>query len=95
MEDHYGEPMTFDESRIPAHVAPMAAGTEVGSWGYGVSVYGAAQGHRRESVTPSLMADMYGFALEEEMQDTKAYLRSHGGYQLEQVNKCLSLGLTV
>ena len=28
--------MKFDESRIPAHVAPMVAGTEVGSWGYGV-----------------------------------------------------------
>ena len=52
---------------------------EVGSWGYGVLVYSAAQGHRREVVTPSPMADMYGFTLEE-MQDTKAYLRSHGGY---------------
>ena len=56
-----------------ANVAPMAAGAEVGSWGYGVSVYGAAWGHRREVVTPSLMADMYGFVSEEEMQDTKAY----------------------
>ena len=95
MEDHYREPMMFDESRILAHVAPMVAGTEVGSWGYGVLVYGAAQGHRRELVTPSLMADMYGFTSEEEMQDTKAYLHSHGSYQLEQVNKCPSFGLTV
>ena len=31
------------------------------------------------------MADMYGFASEEEMEDTKAYLQSHGRYQLEQV----------
>ena len=38
--------MTFDESLIPAHVAPMAAGAEIGSWGYGVAVYGAAIGHR-------------------------------------------------
>ena len=66
------EPMTFDGSRILTHVAPMVAGTEVGSWGYVVLVYSAAQDHRRESVTPSLMADMYGFMLEEEMQDTKA-----------------------
>ena len=86
MEDWYGEPMMFDEGRILAHVAPMAAGTEVGSWGYGVSVYGAAWGHRRELVTPSLMANIYGFTLEEEIQDTKAYLCSHGGNQLEQVN---------
>ena len=95
MEDKYGEPMTFDESLILAHVAPMAAGTEVGSWGYGVVVYGAARGHRREVVTPSLMADMYGFASEEEMQDTKAYLWSHGGYQLEQVNEYLLLEFVV
>ena len=53
MEDKYGEPMTFDESLILAHVAPMAARAEVGSWGYGVTVYGAAQGHRRE-VTDSI-----------------------------------------
>ena len=46
-------------------------------------------------MTPSLMAGMYGFASEEEMEDTKAYLCSHGGYQLEQVNKYMSLGLTV
>ena len=89
MEDKYGEHMTFYESLILAHVAPMAAGAEVGSWRYGVAVYGAAWGHRRELVMSSLMADMYGFASEEEMQDTKAYLWSHDSYQLEQVNKCL------
>ena len=42
MEDKYGEPMTFDESLILAHVVPMVTGAEVGSWGYGVAVYGAA-----------------------------------------------------
>ena len=46
-------------------------------------------------MTPSLMADIYGFALGEEMQDTKAYLQSHGGYQLEQVNECLLLEFVV
>ena len=35
--------------------------------------------------TPSLLADMCRFKSEEEMDDTKAYLQSHGGYQLEQV----------
>ena len=59
MEDKYGEPMTFNESLILVHVAPMTAGAEVGSGGYGVAVYGAARGHRRKAVTPSLMADMY------------------------------------
>ena len=42
MEDKYGESMTFNENLIPVHVALMAAGAEVGSWGYGVVVYGAA-----------------------------------------------------
>ena len=85
MEDRYDVPMTFNESLIPAHVAPIAAGEEIGSWGYGVLVYGAAQGHRREVVTPSLMADMFGFTSTEEMSDTKAYLHSHGNYQLVKV----------
>ena len=31
------------------------------------------------------MADMFGFASEEEMEDTKCYLWSHGNYQLGQV----------
>ena len=46
-------------------------------------------------MTPCVIADMYGFALEEEMQDTKAYLHSHGGYQLEQVNEFLLLEFIV
>ena len=86
MEDRYDEPMTFDEGLIPAHVVPIAAGEEIGSWGYGVSMYGAARGHRREMVTPSLMADMDGFTSEEEMEDTKVYLHNHGNYQVEQVS---------
>ena len=50
-----------------------------------MAVYSAARGHARTKETPSLMADMYGFTSEEEMSDTKAYLHSHGDYQLEQV----------
>ena len=52
MEDWFDVPMTFDESWIPAHVLPMAAEEEVRAWDYGVSVHGAAQGHRREVATP-------------------------------------------
>ena len=36
-------------------------------------------------VTASLMADMYSFG-SEEMDDIKAYLHAHGGYQLEKVS---------
>ena len=44
-----------------------------------------ACGHTPECETPSLLADMCGFKSEMEMEDTKAYLHSHRGYQLEQV----------
>ena len=50
-----------------------------------LGIFGAARGHTCEHETPSLLADMCRFKSEEEMEDTKAYLRSHGGYQLEQV----------
>ena len=86
MEDQFDEPMTFDESLIPVHITPITAGEEIGSWGYGVSMYGAAWGHRREVATPSLMADMYRFTSKEEMEDTKVYLHDHGNYQVEQVS---------
>ena len=52
MEDRFDVPMTFNESQIPVHVILMAAGEEVMAWDYGVSVYGAAQGHRREVMQP-------------------------------------------
>ena len=51
-------------------------GLEVRSWVYGVAMFGAARGHRREVATPSLMANMYGFTSEEEMSDMKDYLLS-------------------
>ena len=51
-----------------------------------MAVFGAARGHRREVEMPSLMADMYGFVSDEEMSDTKHYLRSHSNYQLKQVS---------
>ena len=36
-------------------------------------------------LTPSLMADSYGFRGEEEWICVQEYLMSHGGWQLEQV----------
>ena len=74
-----------------SHLCLLYRGRTSSAWGEGVAVYGAARGHRRERKTPSLMADMYGFASEEEMEDTKAYLLSHGQYQLEQVGERVSV----
>ena len=92
MEDQYDVPMWFDPDHIPACATPAAAGGEVRSWGYGVVMFSAARGHRREVATPSLMADMYGF-VSEEMSDMKDYLCSHCNYQLEQVSVTPLVGL--
>ena len=83
MEDLYDRPMEFNPELIPD---PAVAGQNVGAWDQGVAVYGAARGYRRPHTMPTLMASMYGFGCEEEMEDTKRYLLSHGGYQLEQVS---------
>ena len=82
MEDQFDVPMTFNENQVLS--VPFVPGQDIGAWGEGMAVYGAARGHRREHKTPLLMADMFGFASEEEMEDTKTYLWNHGQYQLEQ-----------
>ena len=71
MEDQFDVPVQFDLDHIPTNSTPTAVGEEVGSWGHGVAVFSAARGHRREYQMPSSMADIYGFASEEEMSDTK------------------------
>ena len=92
MQDQYNIPITFDEDWVPS--VPFVPGQDIGALGEGVTVYGAARGHRREHKTLLLMADMFGFASEEEMEDTKAYLWNHCQYQLEQVGEQVSvLGL--
>ena len=54
MEDQYDVPMQFDLDCIPSHATPTAVGEEVRSWGYGVAMFSAARGHRREVVTSFL-----------------------------------------
>ena len=85
MEDRFDVPMLFDASQVLP--MPFVPGQDRGAWGTGVAMSGVTRGHRRATSTPSLMADMYGCASEEEMEETKAYLRSHSNYQLEQVGK--------
>ena len=65
----------------------LVAGQDVGAWGEGVAVYGAARGFRCQNTMPMLMASMFGFSCEEEMAEAKQYLLNHGGYQLEQVSE--------
>ena len=82
VEDQYDCPMVFDPELIPD---PAVAGQNIGAWGQGVTVYGAAKGYKHPCTTPTLTSSMYGFECEEEMNETKQYLLNHGSYQLEQV----------
>ena len=88
MDDQFDRPMVFDPAQIPD---PAVAGQSVGAWGQGVAVCGAAKGYQRPRTTPTLMASMFGFECEEEMDDAKKYLLLHGSYQLEQVSCQCSL----
>ena len=52
------------------------------------------KGYKRTRTTPTLMASMFGFECEEEMEDTKKYLLLHGNYQLEQVScRCAAISI--
>ena len=55
-----------------------------GQWGHNIKVVGVP---RRESGSKrkSFMADTFGFANDGELQGVISYLRSHGGFKLEQV----------
>ena len=56
MEDWFDVPMMqFDPDCIPSNSTPTAVGEEIRSWGYGVAVFGAARGHRRERVPNALL----------------------------------------
>ena len=43
MEDEFDCPMVFEPDLIPD---PAVAGENVGAWGQGVAMYGAAKGHK-------------------------------------------------
>ena len=85
LEDRFDCPMAFNEELVPPNL--FVSGQGVSTWGKGIAMYGAARGYRWQHSTPMLMASMFGFDCEEEMADTKQYLLSHGGYQLEQVSE--------
>ena len=94
MEDEYDVPM--------AYVDPSPAPTSDPDkpWGEGITVVGPTQ-PLKGRITPSLMADSYGFRGEEEWIRVQKYLKAHGGWQLEQVgvtdgsNRSLSIDLVV
>ena len=86
MEDQFDVHMRFDLDCIPANTPPAIMGIEFRSWDYRVAMLGTAREHRREVEMPLLMANMYRFESREELSATKACLKGHGNYQLEQVS---------
>ena len=85
MEDRFDLPMSFEEDWVLPN--PFVPRQGVGTWGEGIAHVWCSQSHRQQQCTPMLMASMFGFNCEEEMDNTKQYLYSHGGYQLEQVSE--------
>ena len=77
MEVEYSDLMTWSPHKAP----PSNASSQ---WGHNIKVVGLP---RRESRTKkkSLLADMFGFASDGELNNVANYLRSHGGFELEQV----------
>ena len=77
MEVKYSDLMTWSPHETPPSDVS-------GQWGHNIKVMGLP---RRESGTKkkSLLADMFGFALDGELNNVANYLRSHGGFELEQV----------
>ena len=77
MEVEYSVLMTWSP-----HQAPPSDTS--GEWGHNIKVVGLPW---RESGTKkkSLLADMFGFTSDGELNNVTNYLRSHGGFELEQV----------
>ena len=77
MEVEYSIVMTWS-----THQSPPSDSS--GQWGHNIKVVGVPQcesGSKRKS----FMVDTFGFANDGELQGVISYLRSHGGFELEQV----------
>ena len=67
--------------RSSSDAVPPGATTQ---WGNNIVIAGEAK-RIHGSKQKSFMADMYGFANDGELQAIKAYLLSHGNFEIEQV----------
>ena len=83
MEGEYSVIMTWS-----THQSPLSDSS--GQWGHNIKVVGVPQ-HESGCKRKSFMADTFGFANDGELQGVINYLRSHGGFELEQVRLELPL----
>ena len=77
MEVEYAVLMTWDPHQAP----PLDSSSQ---WGHNIKIVGLPQ---RESGSrkKSYIADMFGFTTDGELHNVTNYLRSHRGFELEQV----------
>ena len=87
MEPEYDEKLVWVEP-APANpddaARPRDQAADESPWGEGIKVYGDAR-PLKGRLTPSLMAEGYGFGSQEELLRMQKYLCDHGNWQLEQV----------
>ena len=83
MELEYEQLLTWEDPG--AAVPGMAAAEPDKPWGDGITVSWPNQPLKGRQ-TVSLMAESYGFSLQEELLRVQKYCKDHSGWQLEQVS---------
>ena len=87
MEECFDRPFVFDPDKVEPRWGRAASAIIPGHWFYGVNIYGNARRYKsRPGEAPTLNAAMYGFESEGEYNRVQAYLKVHGGWQLEAVS---------
>ena len=78
METEYSQYITWS-----THSTPPSDSTS--QWGHSIKIVGDPQ-NPSGSKAKSLLADMLGFTRNRELANVTKYLRTHGGFELEQVS---------
>ena len=87
MEDCFDRPFVFDPDVLEPRQGRAASAIAPGQWFYGVNIYGQARKYKTHpGEAATLNVAMYGFESEGEYNRVQAYLKVHGGWQLEAVS---------
>ena len=87
MEECFNQPFVFDPDKVEARQGKVASAIPLGHWFYGIDVHGQSRKYKTHpGDVPTLNAAMYGFESEGEYSRVQAYLKAHGGWQLEAVS---------
>ena len=87
MEECFDQPFVFDPDKLEARRGKVASAIPPGHWFYGIDVHGQSRKYKTHpGDVPTLNVAMYGFESESEYSRVQAYLKAHGGWQLEAVS---------